>query len=60
MAEVVDTVFELSGLSPDYIPMTLGELVPWLVRITVGVTCLSGVFAFLGKLTDFFRLWRRW
>ena len=48
MAEIVDTVFELSGLSPDYVPMTLGELVPWLVRITVGVTCLSGVFAFFG------------
>lgn len=59
MAEIVDTVFELSGLSPEYVPMTLGDLVPWLVRITVGVTCLSGVFGFLGKLTDSFRFWRR-
>lgn len=60
MDEIVNTVFELSGLSVEFVPSTLGELIVWLVRVTVGVVCVSGVFGFLGKLTEIFRFWRRW
>lgn len=54
----MDEIFFLSGLSPDVVPSTLAELIPWCVRITVGTVAVSGAFAFLGKLTDIFQIWR--
>lgn len=58
MVEIVDEIFALSGLSSDWVPSTLAELIPWCVRITVGTVAVSGAFAFLGKLTDIFQIWR--
>lgn len=60
MAEIVDEILSLSGLAPDVFPSTLAELLPWLVKITVGTVALSGVFRFLGKLVEVLFIWRRW
>lgn len=59
MAEIVSEILALSGVS-DVSPSTLAELVPWLVKITVGVVAVSGVFQVIGKLTDLFQYRRRW
>lgn len=58
MAEIVSEILALSGVS-ETAPSTLAELVPWLVKITLGVAAISGAFRFLGKLTELFQ-WRRW
>lgn len=60
MAEIVDEVMALSGLASDVVPSTLAELLPWLVKITVGTVALSGVFRFLGKLLEVLFIWRRY
>lgn len=56
----MDEIFALSGLSADVFPITLAELLPWLVKITVGTVAVSGAFRFLGKLVDVVLVWRRW
>lgn len=58
MAEIIAEIFALSGVG-DVPPSTLAELIPWLVRITVSVFAISGVFHVLGKLTEIFS-YRRW
>lgn len=60
MDEIVNEIFALSGLSADVFPITLAELLPWLVKITVGTVAVSGAFRFLGKLVDVVLVWRRW
>ena len=57
MVEIVDEVLAISGVSD--IPSTLAELIPCLVRVTVGVVVLSGVFRVIGKLTELFQ-YRNW
>ena len=58
MAEIVSEILALSGVS-ETPPSTLPELIVWLVKITVGVAAISGVFRVLGKLTEAFQ-YRRW
>lgn len=60
MDEIVDMIFRLSGLNPHEVPLTLAELTPWLVRVTVGTTVISGVFRFIGKLVEVFFPYNRW
>ena len=58
MAEIVSDILVLAGAG-DVPPSTLADLIPWLVRITVGVASISGVFAVIGKLVEVFS-YRRW
>lgn len=58
MAEVISKFFLISGVN-EVPPSTLGELIPWLVRVTVAVVLVSGVFRVLGRFTDVFS-YRRW
>ena len=60
MDEIVDMVFQLSGLNPHEFPLTLAEMTPWLARITVGCTVISGVFGLIGKLAETFFPYKRW
>ena len=60
MGEIVDMIFQLSGLNPHEFPLTLAELTPWLVRATAACTVISGVFGFLGKLVEVFFSLTRW
>lgn len=59
MAEIVGDVFLISGVN-EIPPSTLAELIPWLVRVTVAVVLVSGVFEVLGKFTDVFFYRSRW
>lgn len=58
MAELVSRFLLISGLN-EVPPSTLGELIPWLVKVTVAVSLVSGVFGVLGKLSEVFS-YRRW
>lgn len=58
MAEIIAEIMELSGVA-DIPPATLPDLIVWLVKITVGIAAISGVFAVIGKLTELFSF-RRW
>ena len=42
MAEVISKFFLISGVNA-VPPSTLGDLIPWLVRVTVAVVLVSGV-----------------
>ena len=58
MAEIVAEILELSGVV-DVPPSTLPDLIVWLIKITVGIAAISGVFGVIGKLTELFSF-RRW
>lgn len=58
VAEIISEILVLSGVS-EAAPDTLAELVPWLVKVTLGVSAVSGVFGVLGKLVEVFS-YRRW
>lgn len=58
MAEIVTEIMELSGVV-DAPPSTLPDLIVWLVKITVGIAAISGVFGVIGKLIELFSF-RRW
>ena len=58
MAEIVSEILLLAGVE-DMPPSTLAELIPWLVKVTIGVAAISGVFRVLGKLSEVFT-YRRW
>ena len=59
MAPVVAEFFGIVGL--DMVPPNnLGELIPYLLCVTVGVCLVSGVFAVIGKLVDSLFNFRRW
>lgn len=59
MAEIISEVLLISGVN-EVPPSTLAELIPWLVRVTVAVVLVSGVFQVLGKFTDVFFYRSRW
>ena len=58
MAEVISEFFLISGVN-EIPPSNLAELIPWLVRVSVAVVLVSGVFRVLGRLVDVFS-YRRW
>ena len=43
-----------------YAPQTLGELIPYLLTVFVGVALVSGVFRVIGRLVELIMDFRRW
>lgn len=59
MAAVVAEFFGIIGVS-SYVPQTLGELIPYLLTVFVGVALVSGVFRVVGRLVELLMDFRRW
>lgn len=58
MAAVVANFFSVMGI--DIIPPdTLGELIPYLLTVQVGVALVSGVFRVIGRLAEVIMDFRR-
>ena len=58
MVELVAEFFAISGLDVAA-PSNLAELIPYLLRVFVGVFLVSGVFGVLGRIADAFVVFRR-
>ena len=58
MVELVAEFFAISGLDVAA-PSNLAELIPYLLRVFVGVFLVSGVFGVLGRIADAFVGFRR-
>ena len=58
MAAIVSEFLQVIGAGP--VPETLGELIPYLLQIGVGLALVSGVFAVIGKIAEVLTDWRRW
>ena len=59
MAAVVTEFFGILGLER-LPPETLGELIPYLLTVLVGVVLVSGVFRVVGALADALLGFWRW
>lgn len=57
MVQIVSEFFQIIGVGPA--PETLGELIPYLLQIGVGLALVSGVFAVIGKIADGLMNWFR-
>lgn len=58
MALVVSNFFSIIGM--EELPATMGELIPYLLTVFVGLALVCGVFAVIGKIADLLIGWRRW
>lgn len=59
MASVVAEFFGIMGIN-SYAPQTLGELIPYLLTVFVGVALVSGVFRVIGRIVELLVDFRRW
>ena len=59
MAPVIAEFFGIMGIS-SYAPQTLGELIPYLLTVFVGVALVSGVFRVIGRIVELLMDFRRW
>lgn len=59
MAPVIAEFFSVCGVS-QIPPETLGELIPYLLTVFVGVALVSGVFRVIGRLVELLMDFRRW
>lgn len=59
MASVVAEFFGIMGLD-SCVPQTLGELIPYLLTVFVGVALVSGVFRVIGRIVELLMDFRRW
>ena len=59
MAVLVAEFFEIAGLEA-VPPQNLAELIPYLLRVVVGVCLVSGVFGAVGRFAEAFSHFRRW
>lgn len=50
MASIVSEFFQIIGAGP--VPETLGELIPYLLQVGVGIFLVSGVFGVIGMLGE--------
>lgn len=58
MVEVVSEFFQVTGI--DMVPPgTMGELIPYLIKIFIGVCLVSGVFRVIGRLGECILNWSR-
>lgn len=51
MASVIAEFFNLTGVNA-LPPVTMAELIPYLVNIFIGVVLVSGVFRVIGKIAE--------
>lgn len=58
MAAVIAEFFGIIGVDMA-VPVTMSELIPWLLTVWIGVVLVSGVFRVFGKLAELFLNWRR-
>ena len=59
MAPVVAGFFGIIGVD-SCVPQTLGELIPYLLTVFVGVALVSGVFRVIGRFVELLMDFRRW
>ena len=59
MAAVVAEFFQIIGMDIT-VPVTLAELIPYLLQVVVGVALVSGVFGLIGKVVEFILDFTRW
>lgn len=59
MAMIVSQFFQIVGLEMTP-PTTLGELIPYLLTVFVGVVLVCGVFRVIGKLAEILMDYKRW
>ena len=59
MAAVIAEFFQVIGedMTP---PANLAELIPYLIKIVIGVALVSGVFGMIGKVADIIINFRKW
>lgn len=60
MAEVVSNFFNIVIAEGSTPPANMGELIPYLLNIFVGVAMVAGVFRVIGKLADVILNYNRW
>lgn len=59
MAAVIAEFFSVIGV--DLLPpSTMGELIPYLLTVFIGIVLVSGVFRVIGKLLEALLSIRRW
>lgn len=59
MAEIIAEFFGIIGV--DMVPPdNLGELIPYLLTVLVGVALVSAVFRVIGRLAEVIMDFRRW
>ena len=58
MAAVIAEFFGIIGVDMAA-PVTMAELIPWLLMIWISVVLVCGVFRVFGKLAELFLNWRR-
>ncbi len=59
MAAVIAEFFSVIGV--DLLPpSTMGELIPYLLTVFIGIVLVSGVFRVIGKLLETLLSIRRW
>ena len=58
MALEVSEFFGIIGM--EELPATMGELVPYVLTVVVGVALVCGVFRVIGKIAELLIGWRRW
>ena len=59
MADTIAEFFQIIGVEQT-VPATLEELIPYLLRVVVGVFLVSGMFGILGKCVGFILDYTRW
>lgn len=59
MALIVSQFFQIIGLNMTP-PTTLGELIPYLLTVCVGVVLVCGVFRVIGRLAGILMDYKRW
>lgn len=59
MVTLVAEFFNILGLSPSA-PSSLGELIPYLLTVFIGVCMISACFAVIGKVIDLILDFTRW
>lgn len=59
MAAVIAEFFSVIGVD-QVPPSTMGELIPYLLSVLIGVVLVSGVFRVIAKLADVLFNIRRW
>ena len=59
MVGLVADFFQITGIS-DVPPQNLAELIPYILRIVVGVCLFSATFSVIGSISRMFTGFRRW
>lgn len=58
MALIVSDFYELLSVGDD--PLTISQLIPYVIDIYIGVALVCGLFRVIGKICELLVGWRHW